>query len=42
MDWYCDECGDFLNNQCGFNTYSRKWKCKNCGFINSITEDDIQ
>ena len=41
VDWYCDECDAYLNNQIGFNTSSGRWTCTNCGCENDVTEDNI-
>ena len=41
-DWYCDECGGYLNAQEGFSTRLRKWKCTNCGHINYIDENNVR
>jgi hypothetical protein len=40
-DWYCDQCGDFMNSQTGFTVKSGTWKCEMCGFINDVTSDNI-
>ena len=40
-DWYCDECGGYLNWQEGFTTRLGKWKCTNCGHMNYINSDNI-
>lgn len=39
--WYCDKCGAYMNIQRGFNTNSGSWKCKNCGYDNDVSEDNI-
>jgi len=41
VDWYCDKCGSFLNNQDGFNDHKYLWKCTECGFKSSISKDNI-
>lgn len=41
IDWYCDVCGAFLNEQEGFNDSMSSWSCTECGCDNSITEEDI-
>lgn len=41
IDWYCDDCGTYLNNQSGFNTISGTWKCKDCGFENDVSDNNI-
>lgn len=40
-DWYCNECGGYLNWQEGFTTRLGRWKCTNCGTINYINSDNI-
>jgi len=39
--WFCDECDTYLNIQSDFNTYSGHWICKNCGYDNEVTEDNV-
>ena len=41
IDWYCDECNTYLNDQAGFNTSSGRWTCSECGYENDVTEDNI-
>ena len=41
IDWYCDRCGAYLNDQLGFDDYHYVWKCTECGHKNSISADDI-
>lgn len=41
IDWYCDNCGAYLNNQKYFNDHKYTWKCKECGYKNSISWDNI-
>ena len=40
-DWFCDNCGEFMNDQPGFNTVSGTWVCQNCGEVNDVSEDNI-
>ena len=40
-DWYCDECGAYLNSQLGFTTFSGEWTCTECGAENDVSEDNI-
>lgn len=42
IDWYCDGCGAHLNEQDGFNTHSRTWRCRECGFENDVTENNLR
>lgn len=39
--WYCDNCGEFLNNQNGFDDHYDKWVCEECGHVNPITDNAI-
>lgn len=41
IDWYCDNCGAHLNTQKNFNDHKYVWKCKECGYKNSISWDNI-
>ncbi len=41
VNWYCDNCGDYLNDQEGFDDHCGDWKCTNCGYVNKIVEDNI-
>lgn len=40
-DWFCDDCGAYLNDQDDFTTASGRWMCDECGFENDVTEDNI-
>ena len=40
-DWYCDNCGEFMNDQPGFNTISGTWICQNCGEENDVSDDNV-
>ena len=40
--WFCDECESFLNNQEGFDSHSSKHICRNCGYENDTTLDNIK
>ena len=42
IDWYCDHCGALLNSQKNFDDHKYVWKCKECGFKNSISWDNIR
>jgi predicted RNA-binding Zn-ribbon protein involved in translation (DUF1610 family) len=42
VDWYCDKCGTYLNDQSGFNDHKYLWKCTKCGFKSSIFKDNIR
>ena len=41
IDWWCDKCGSPLNIQAGFSTTNKKWKCTECGHVNTISEKNI-
>lgn len=41
VDWYCDHCGAYLNDQEGFDDYKYVWKCTECGRKSSISADNI-
>lgn len=41
IDWYCDKCGAYLNNQNNFDDNKYLWKCTECGFKSSISKDNI-
>ena len=36
IEWYCDRCGEHLNEQEGFDDHHHIWKCTNCGYKNEI------
>ena len=40
--WFCDECETYLNNQDGFNKKASKHICRNCGYENDITFNNIK
>lgn len=40
--WICDNCGDYMNNQEGFTDWDGIWKCKKCGYLNDVTENNIK
>ena len=40
--WFCDECEAYLNNQEGFNKKSAKHICRNCGYENDTTSNNIK
>ncbi len=42
VQWYCDNCGDYMNDQDGFNTSSGTWDCTTCGFENDVTPANIE
>ncbi|MFD1484796.1 hypothetical protein ACFQ5J_06090 [Lacticaseibacillus baoqingensis] len=41
IDWWCDNCRAYLNDQPGFMDSKGSWKCAECGYTSSITEADI-
>jgi len=40
--WFCDECETYLNNQEGFDCNASKHICRNCGYENDTTFDNIK
>jgi len=40
--WFCDECNAYLNNQAGFDWHASRHICKNCGYENDTTVDNIK
>ena len=41
IDWHCDRCNAYLNDQPRFDDHHYVWKCMECGHKNSISSDDI-
>ena len=42
VDWYCDGCRAFMNDQPGFNGVGSTWTCANCGMSNDITAGNLR
>jgi hypothetical protein len=42
IDWWCDGCGAYLNDQDGFDDHKYLWKCTQCGFKSSLSKDNIR
>lgn len=42
VDWFCDNCGAYLNYQPGFDDHHYIWKCTQCGFKSSISSANIR
>lgn len=42
ITWYCDHCGASLSSQEGFDDHKYTWKCRKCGYKNSISWDNIR
>ncbi len=40
--WFCDECETFLNNQEGFVPHGSRHICRNCGYENDTTFENIK
>ena len=36
IEWFCDRCGDHLNEQEGFDDHLPVWKCTRCGYPNKL------
>ena len=41
IDWFCDNCQDYLNKQDGFDDHLPLWQCRKCGYVNIIDYDEI-
>lgn len=41
IEWYCDRCNAHLNEQQGFTDDQSVWKCRECGYVNKLSEDEI-
>ena len=41
IEWYCDRCGAYLNDQEGFDDHHHFWKCRVCGYKNPIGIEEI-
>lgn len=41
VDWFCDNCNAYLNDQANFDDHHYVWKCTECGYKNSISRDNI-
>ena len=39
--WFCDECESYLNNQEGFDCHAPKHICRNCGYENDTSVNNI-
>ena len=39
--WFCDNCGSFLNVQEDFDSSKDAFVCKECGFLNELSESNI-
>ncbi len=40
--WFCDECNTYLNNQEGFDSKAERHICRNCGYENDTTFDNLK
>lgn len=40
--WFCDECNRYLNSQDGFDCRANKHICRNCGYENDITFNNVK
>ncbi|MBR7151598.1 MAG: hypothetical protein IKD02_04595 [Clostridia bacterium] len=40
--WFCDECQTYLNNQDGFDRNAVKHICRNCGYENDTTFENVK
>ena len=41
IDWYCDNCGIYLNDQPGFDENQGTFNCPVCGHRNNLSDDEI-
>ena len=41
VSWQCDNCGDILDAQDGFDDHIPLWQCRKCGYLNKIDFDHI-
>lgn len=41
VDWYCDNCNAYLNDQDDFDDHLSTWECEECGYENTISSDSI-
>lgn len=41
VEWYCDGCGEHLNDQDGFDDHLPEWKCRKCGYVNPLSIEEI-
>lgn len=39
--WFCDQCGEYLNHQKGFDKYAFSHVCTKCGYRNDTTKNNI-
>ena len=39
--WFCDKCNSYLNIQEGFNRKAVTWKCKKCGYVSALVDDNL-
>lgn len=42
IDWYCDGCGAYLNDQDEFDDSHYVWECEECGYKSSISWNNIR
>ena len=40
--WFCDNCDEYLNNQEGFDRSADRHICRNCGYENDTTLNNIK
>ena len=38
--FHCEKCNQYLNTQKGFQLSMDKWKCENCGYLNTLKSKD--
>ncbi|RNL21617.1 hypothetical protein DMP07_01950 [Slackia faecicanis] len=40
-DWYCDNCGAYMNDQPGFTVSGGSWECAACGEDNDVSLGNV-
>lgn len=42
VDWYCDHCDAYMNEQPGFDGVGPSWICANCQTENDVTASNLR
>ena len=42
IDWFCDNCEAYMNEQPGFCISDDTWICTECGFENDVSESNLR
>ncbi len=40
-DWFCDNCGAYMNWQIGFTRDYGVWTCSKCGYENDVSDNNL-